>query len=95
MSGAAPQSTDGVSASVTMRRNGSTGQSREREFQAPMLDREALLTTPGQRLRACDPGRRDMITAVTNDPHEKPISVSGLLPRPASLGEPYTCRTTR
>ena len=68
--------TDGVSASVTMRRSGSTGHGREKEFKTPMLDRGALLPAPGQRLCACDPGRRDMITAVTNDPNEKPIFVS-------------------
>jgi hypothetical protein len=73
--------TDGITASVTMKRRApaseaGAAQKRGGEFKTPVLDRGAAKPAPGQRLVAVDPGRRDLFMAVSNDPAEKPFSVS-------------------
>ena len=69
--------TDGITASVNVRKH-SDGSSSDRSDNAsdPLLDCGAKHPCPGQRLVAVDPGRRDMITAVTVEGSQRPIAVA-------------------
>ena len=80
--------TDGITASVNVRRRSDGASSARRPdcVSDPQLDSGAKRPCPGQRLVAVDPGRRDMITAVTAEGSHRPISVSDeKLQRPISV----------
>ena len=78
--------TDGITASVTVVRKSDGSSSGRPPGADPLLDSGTQRPCPGQRLVAVDPGRRDMITAVTAEGSQRLISISEeKLQRPISV----------